>query len=278
MLASSVPTQVVPTNLPEHILSIIASQLARQSQLEQQGPSASTTASSARLPATSKAACHLSAVPQDSAPPPATSDAVPAQLVAEAHNVVAQSSSSAPRSATASRGSSFKDGHVELSGNESFGSGICVLPVLAPWEAIRSLTVTCPITINDLHLILYQATKLERAVFSSIVQDTKKARCRVDINVNNLRELIIEDVRTPIGSIFDDLEALELEEILVSYTSTSALCEDEDGYCQFLEDMAQDRKPGNIIIYSNDSWYRDARAQGLQEQLEASSNWTAAVI
>ncbi|KAL1736727.1 hypothetical protein EV714DRAFT_197866, partial [Schizophyllum commune] len=308
MLASSaqtVPSQVVPPTLAGPVPSTIASQLAHQSQPVQQGPSALTTAASARLSMT-KAACQSSAVAHDSAPPPATSNDVPAQLVAgaarhspatdadapsppgaadaqnTADDAVAQSSSSAPRSSTASSSSSFKDGHVELGGTESFAGGICVLPVLAPWEAIRSLTVTCPITINDLHLILYQATKLEKATFASIVEDTRKRRCSFEVEAANLQELTIRNVQTPIGSVLDDLEAPILQQIRIGYASSPAhldVCADEQSLCHFVKEIAKGRLAGKITIISNDSWYMANRAQELQKRLKAvtRSTWIADV-
>ncbi|KAL1659208.1 hypothetical protein GGF50DRAFT_131188 [Schizophyllum commune] len=292
MLASSaqtVPSQVVPPTL--------AGPLAHQSQSVQQGPSALTTAASARLSLT-KAACQSSAVAHDSAPPPATSNAVPAQPVAgaarhspaidadapsppgaadaqnTADNVVAQSSFSTPRSATASRGSSFKDGHVELSGTVSFAGGICVLP---------SLTMTGPITINDLHLILYQATKLEKAVFASIVPDTEKERCRFKIRANNLQQLALEDIRTPIGSLLDDLEAPQLHQIHFAYNASTAqlaLRADEQECSDLLKRVYDKATAGTIIITSNDPWYKANRAPALREQLRAAteSTWTATVV
>ncbi|KAL1659219.1 hypothetical protein GGF50DRAFT_131199 [Schizophyllum commune] len=281
MLASSaqtLPSQVIPTNLPNHVLSTIASQLSHQSQPVQQGPPLLTTAASAR-PSLSKSACHSSVVPHDSAPSPATSDAMPAQPVA-ADNAETRFPSSASCSASASDGSSSKDGHVELSGTESFAGGICVLPVLAPWETIRSLTVTCPITINDLHLVLYQATNLERATFASIVQDTKKARCRVEINVDSLRQLCIGNVQTPIGSIFDDLVAPNLQSIFVAYPfASSALIDDEPSYSDFLERNPRSRYAGVLVIVSDDDWYRHDRAHQLHEHLQEAgrSTWIADV-
>ncbi|KAL1711147.1 hypothetical protein EV121DRAFT_285099 [Schizophyllum commune] len=299
--AQTLPSQVIPTNLPEHILSTIASQLAHQSQPVQQGPSALTTAASTR-PSLTKAACHSSIVPADSAPPTATSDAMPAQPVASVARVARHSStanadspslpsaadaqdtadnpetrfsSSASCAASASSGSSFKDGHVELSGTESFAGGKCVLPVLAPWEAIRPLTVTCPITINDLHLVLYQATNLERAAFASVVQDTKKARCRVEINVDRLRELCIGNVQTPIGSIFDDLVAPNLQSIFVAYSfASSALIDDEPSYSDFLERNPRRRYAGVLDIVSNDDWYGHDRAHQLHEHLQEAGRST----
>ncbi|KAL1714717.1 hypothetical protein EV715DRAFT_276394 [Schizophyllum commune] len=309
MLASSaqtVPSQVVPPTLAGPVPSTIASQLAHQSQPVQQGPSALTTAASARLSMT-KAACQSSAVAHDSAPPPATSNAMPAQPVAgaarhspatdadapsppgaadaqnTADNVVAQSSLSTPRSATANRGSSFKDGHVELSGTESFAGGVCVLPVLAPWTSIRSLTVTGPITINDLHLILYQATKLEKAVFASILPDTGKERCRFKIHANNLRQLALEDIRTPIGSLLDDLEAPQLHQIHFAYNASTAqlaLRADEQECSDLLKRVYDKATAGTIIITSNDPWFKANRAPALREQLRAAteSTWAATVV
>ncbi|KAL1711136.1 hypothetical protein EV121DRAFT_285087 [Schizophyllum commune] len=309
MLASSaqtVPSQVVHTTLAGPVLSTIASQLAHQSQpLVQQGPSALTTAAPAR-PSLTKAACHSSVVPHDSAPPPATSNAVASQPVAgaarhspaadadapslpdaadvqnTADNTEAQSSSSAPRFGTASRRSLFKDGHVELGGAESFAGGICVLPVLAPWEDIRSLTVTCPITINDLHLILYQATKLEKATFASIVEDTKKRRCSFEVEAASLQELTIGNVQMPIGSVLDDVEAPILQQIRIGYASAPAhldVCADEQSLCHFVKEIAQGGLAGKITIISNDSWYKARRAQELQKRLKAvtRSTWIADV-
>ncbi|KAI5826376.1 hypothetical protein K523DRAFT_375053 [Schizophyllum commune Tattone D] len=275
MLASSaqtLPSQVIPTNLPNH--------LSHQSQPVQQGPPLLTTAASAR-PSLSKSACHSSVVPHDSAPSPATSDAMPAQPVAgatrqssianadspslpsaadaqdTADNAETRFPSSASCSASASDGSSSKDGHVELSGTESFAGGICVLPVLAPWETIRSLTVTCPITINDLHL------------------DTKKARCRVEINVDSLRQLCIGNVQTPIGSIFDDLVAPNLQSIFVAYPfASSALIDDEPSYSDFLERNPRSRYAGVLVIVSDDDWYRHDRAHQLHEHLQEAGRST----
>ncbi|KAL1736738.1 hypothetical protein EV714DRAFT_197658, partial [Schizophyllum commune] len=296
--AQTLPSQVIPTNSPKHVLSTIASQLSHQSQPVQQGPPLLTTAASAR-PSLSKSACHSSVVPHDSAPPPATSDAMPAQPVAgasrqssianadspslpiaadaqdTADNAETRFPSSASCSASASSGSSSKDGHVELSGTESFAGGICVLPLLAPWETIRSLTVTCPITINDLHLVLYQATNLERATFASIVQDTKEARCRVEINVDSLRQLCIRNVQTPIGSIFDDLVAPNLQSIFVAYPfASSALIDDEPSYSDFLERNPRRRYAGVLDIVSNDDWYGHDRAHQLHEHLQEAGRST----
>ncbi|KAL1754140.1 hypothetical protein FB107DRAFT_276071 [Schizophyllum commune] len=308
MLASSaqtVPSQVVPPTLAGPVPSTIASQLAHQSQPVQQGPSALTTAASARLYMT-KAACQSSAVAHDSAPPPATSNAMPAQPVAgaarhspatdadapslpgaadaqnTADNVVAQSSFSTPLSAKASRGSSFKDGHVELSGTESFAGGICVLPVLTPWTSIKSLTVTGPITINDLHLILYQATKLEKAVFASILPDREKERCRFQIHANNLQQLTLEDVQTPIGDLLDDLRAVKLHRIHFTYkasTAQLALCTDEQYISNLLVRASRKGAAGTMTVACNDSWYKANCAQAFQKQLSAltKSTWTATV-
>ncbi|KAI5896576.1 uncharacterized protein SCHCODRAFT_02664369 [Schizophyllum commune H4-8] len=303
MLASSAqtaPSQVVPPTLAGPLLSTIASHLVHQPQPVQQGPSASPTASSARLSLT-RAACHSSVVPHDLAPPPATSDAMPAQPVAGAarhspatdadapslpyaadvqdttDNAVAQSSSSAPRSTTASSSSSFKDGHVELSGTESFAGGICVLPERARWGSIKSLTVTSPITINDLHLILYQATKLEKAVFASVLPDTEKERCRFKIHAKNLQRLTLKDIRTPIGSFLDDLEATQLHRIRFAYnasTSQLALRDDEQNCFDLLVRVSNKTAAGTITVTSNNPWYAANRAPALREQLRAATGYT----
>ncbi|KAL1679143.1 hypothetical protein EV122DRAFT_251523 [Schizophyllum commune] len=300
MLASSAQTllsQLIPMNLPEQAPSTIASQLAHQSQPVQQAPSILTTVASAR-PSLTKAACHSSIVPDDSAPPPAASDAMPAQpvvgaarhsLIADADspsspsaadvqntadNVVARSSSSAPRSATSSSGSSFKDGHVEL---ESFTGGICVLPVLATWESIESLTVTGPITINDLHLILYQATELKSARFASVVEDTRKDRCRFKFHAQGLRQLALENIQTPIGSLLDDLQAPKLQQIYFAYAAAPAqpaLCADEQSHCRLLKHASNKGAAGTVSIVSNDTWYKDNRADALQEELKAVTKLT----
>ncbi|KAL1666051.1 hypothetical protein GGF50DRAFT_51527 [Schizophyllum commune] len=169
-------------------------------------------------------------------------------------------------------------GQVVVNDRASFKhrDGIYTLAVVAPWEAARSLTVTAPITLNDIHIILRRAPNLETAQFACITPDTAIKRHWDTVHANNLKSFAISDVQASIGGVFNALRAQNVQAMHVAYSPGMAqqIWQDEQGYYTFLQEVVQHTHHGVVSIVSNDAWYRDLRAENLRMMLESATNST----
>ncbi|KAI5896531.1 uncharacterized protein SCHCODRAFT_02745498 [Schizophyllum commune H4-8] len=188
-----------------------------------------------------------------------------------------------PETTSTGSNSQPNTGELVVSDRTSFKhrDGIYTLTILSPWETARSLKVTTPITVNDLHIILGRAPNLETAQFACIVSDAGTTRNWKAIHADNLKSLVINEVQTPIGGVLNDLTADELKSLHVSYSPGMAhhLWQDEQSYYSFLRTVNKHEPRGMTTIVSNDPWYRDNRAEHLRVTLESAttSDWTISV-
>ncbi|KAL1679108.1 hypothetical protein EV122DRAFT_210587 [Schizophyllum commune] len=164
-----------------------------------------------------------------------------------------------------------RDGHLMLEGSASFNhtSGIYALPtLLSPWDVIRSLEVTVPVSVNGLQKILRRAQNLESARFSAILPKTRPLRHGTRLQLPNLHTLTIQNIQAHIRGVLQDLDTTKLVSLHLAYAPGSAyyLWGDEQDYYSLLyriRNIAQVTS-GRITVSSNDDWYRDNRAGQLQ--------------
>ncbi|KAL1736775.1 hypothetical protein EV714DRAFT_266732 [Schizophyllum commune] len=113
-----------------------------------------------------------------------------------------------------------RDGHLVLDDSTSIkhSMGVCALPtLLCPWETIRSVDVTIPVSVNDLQKILRRAHNLESASFASVLPKTKRLRHGDRIKLPKLQHLRIMNIQASIRGVLKDLDATELIQLTVAY-------------------------------------------------------------
>ncbi|KAI5896529.1 uncharacterized protein SCHCODRAFT_02569185 [Schizophyllum commune H4-8] len=169
------------------------------------------------------------------------------------------------------------NGHLVLDDSTSIkhSMGVCALPtLLSPWETIRSVDVTIPVSVNDLQKILRRAHNLEFASFASILPKTRRLRHWDRITLPNLERLVIDNIQASIRGVLQDLDAEQLNYLRVAYAPGAAcnLWSDEQDYYMLLWDawglMRESPRIGRIRVSSNNEWYRDRRAAQFRKLLQ----------
>ncbi|KAI4294405.1 hypothetical protein K525DRAFT_252445 [Schizophyllum commune Loenen D] len=169
------------------------------------------------------------------------------------------------------------NGHLVLDDSTSIkhSMGVCALPtLLSPWETIRSVDVTIPVSVNDLQKILRRAHNLESASFASILPKTKRLRHGDRITLPNLERLVIDNIQASIRGVLKDLDAEQLKYLRVTYAPGAAcnLWSDEQDYYMLLWDawglMRENPRVGRIRVLSNNEWYQDNRAAQFRKLLQ----------
>ncbi|KAL1747991.1 hypothetical protein HDZ31DRAFT_19900, partial [Schizophyllum fasciatum] len=148
-------------------------------------------------------------------------------------------------------------------------TGICSLSAATSWQDTRSVAITHPISVNDLHILLRRAPNLEYAYIERVVRDTGNNREWEQFDALCLQTLNIGQTEVPVGGIFRDMQVYGLRHLHIGYAPNCSyyLWSDEPDLYRFLRRGGMTAQ-GTLSIEANDDWYREERAAQLRQSLK----------